>query len=243
MIYLFELPIRIIKYLRYRHGNAVPWRLVFSRIKIRGHGNRIIVSREIGIRSLLGTSIKINGSNNVMELGAIRVEGKLRISIGGECNRLVIGDDVRVGEQLRIEMIKRCRQTRVSLGAKTSFRDVTIRNFDHGSSVKIGRDCMFSYDVLISNTDEHAIFKDGILCNAAKELVIGDHVWVGIGATIFKNSHVASGSVVAAHSCVTRRFADENAVIAGVPACVMKTGVRWTRESPNQILEGQRYAQ
>lgn len=243
MIYLLELPLRIIKYLRYRRGNDVPWRLVFSRIKIRGRGNRVTIPARLGITMLLRVSIKITGSNNVLELGSVRVEGKLRMSIGGNGNRLVVGDDVRVVEQLRVEMIKGCNRALVSIGAKTSMRDVIVRNYDSDSSTIVGEDCMFSYGVLLSNTDEHAIFKDGILCNAAKECVIGDHVWVGIGATIFKNSHVASGSVVAAHSCVTRRFADENAVIAGVPACVVKTGVRWTRESPNQILEGRRYAQ
>lgn len=60
-------------------------------------------------------------------------------------------------------------------------------------------------------------FVDSLL--PLKHISIGSNVWIGTHAVIMND--VASGSVIGAGSILTRSF-DENMVIAGVPAKVIR---------------------
>lgn len=53
------------------------------------------------------------------------------------------------------------------------------------------------------------------------EVTVGDNVWLGRGVMVLKDSHVGSNCVVAAGSIVTKKF-DDNIVIGGIPAKVIK---------------------
>jgi acetyltransferase-like isoleucine patch superfamily enzyme len=51
---------------------------------------------------------------------------------------------------------------------------------------------------------------------------IGDDCWIGAGATILPGVELGRHTIVAAGAIVTRSFIDENQVLAGVPAKVVK---------------------
>jgi len=58
-------------------------------------------------------------------------------------------------------------------------------------------------------------------------IVIGDHVWIGLNATILKGVRIADGSVVAAGAVVTRDVPG-NTLAGGVPASKIKENVTWS---------------
>ena len=58
------------------------------------------------------------------------------------------------------------------------------------------------------------------------EVVIGNHCWIGQNATILKGVTVGEGAIIAANSVVTDDV-PEHALVAGVPARVIKEGVVW----------------
>jgi acetyltransferase-like isoleucine patch superfamily enzyme len=90
--------------------------------------------------------------------------------------------------------------------------------------VVIGDGSALAWDCLLMDTDHHDV-------NAkprTAEIVIGEAVWVGCRATILKGVHIGAGSVVGANSCVTRSFAEPTSLIAGNPACLIRTGVSWS---------------
>ena len=67
--------------------------------------------------------------------------------------------------------------------------------------VVIGDDCMFSTDITIRPSDGHAIVsKDGKYLNKAEDIVIGNHVWLGMGAKVLKGARIPDNSVVALSS-------------------------------------------
>ena len=79
----------------------------------------------------------------------------------------------------------------------------------------IGDDVTISENVVIRDSDNHEIIRNGFTMDAP--IVIGNHVWIGINATILKGVHIGSGSVIAAGSVVTKDVPDY-ALMAGVPA-------------------------
>lgn len=91
---------------------------------------------------------------------------------------------------------------------------------------------MFSHDVDMRNTDSHSILNaKGERINPSSDIVIGNHVWIGIRSTILKGSIIPSESVVAAQSMVTSSLkASEHSLIGGIPAKVLKTDISWDRK-------------
>jgi acetyltransferase-like isoleucine patch superfamily enzyme len=81
-------------------------------------------------------------------------------------------------------------------------------------SVRIGRDCMIARDVLIMDTDQHALPGQEL---QIAPVVLEDRVWVGARAIILKGVQVGHDSIVGAGAIVTRSVAPHT-VVAGPPA-------------------------
>lgn len=90
--------------------------------------------------------------------------------------------------------------------------------------ITIGNDVCIAERVIIRDSDNHLIKRDGYAMT--EPIVIGDHVWIGDGATILKGVTIGNGAIIAAGSVVTKDV-PEKALVAGVPAKVIKTDVEW----------------
>lgn len=105
------------------------------------------------------------------------------------------------------------------------------------TSILIGDDCMFSYDVVLYSNDSHSIFdlNTGENINSTRELsklrkiVIGDHVWLGVRSIILYNSEIGNGSIIGAMSLVKSKIPN-NCIAVGIPARVKRENIAWERE-------------
>jgi carbonic anhydrase/acetyltransferase-like protein (isoleucine patch superfamily) len=102
---------------------------------------------------------------------------------------------------------------------------------DENLSVKIGKDCMLSSNILFRAADGHTLFDvgSGDVINRSRPIKIGDHVWIGAGATFLKGAEVASNVIIGANSIVSKSYLEENVALAGAPARVVKRNVGWSR--------------
>ena len=91
---------------------------------------------------------------------------------------------------------------------------------------------MFAYDIDLRTGDSHSIIdcQTQERLNFAKDIEIGNHVWVATRCLILKGAKVADNSVIASGSIVTKSFSEPGVVIAGNPAKVVKEGITWSRD-------------
>ena len=62
--------------------------------------------------------------------------------------------------------------------------------------------------------------------NHPKDIILGNHVWIGKNATILKGVTIGHDSIIAMGSVVTKSC-EPNSIRAGNPAKVVKTDITW----------------
>lgn len=92
------------------------------------------------------------------------------------------------------------------------------------NEIKIGNRVCIANNVSIRDSDFHHLDYKGY--EISKPIEIGDDVWICDDVTILKGVKIGSGSVIGAKSLVNRDV-PENCLVAGNPAKVIKTDIKW----------------
>jgi len=184
----------------------------------------IIVSRKTKLQSLSGKvsldTIRIGivrigfGGTDMLDYrydraiikitGTVDFKGKAKIGIGAKLSvsgNLILGNNLNITGDVLIICSKK---------------------------ISIDDDVMIAWQSIIMDTDQHYIYdKDDNHINKNREIVIGKNVWVGARSLILKNTVIPSGTIIGANTTITKSFQDENTIIAGNPARILKQKVRW----------------
>lgn len=212
--------------------------------QITGEGNKIIgyvngegheFSSGEGIAGF--REIIIEGNNNTLEFGELIGAHDNIVHVSGDGHHLKMGSSFRFFNNF---IYFSSKGASLVIGKNTSMRDTSI-GLDYKSHIKIGKECMIA-EATIRATDFHSIIdvKTGEILNTPTEpLCIGDRVWLAERCRLLKNASVARGCIVGAEAVVTKKFTEENCIIAGNPAKIIKTGVTWDRAIiPDYIKSG-----
>lgn len=139
-----------------------------------------------------------------------------------------IGQGVNIINHLHIEFTTNCK---INIGDNCTIGSLNILIDTPNITINIGDECLIGFGVTIRSGDGHTIYDINsklILNNPDEQIVIGDHVWVGRNVSILKNAAISKNTIVGMNSVVTKKFANENCVLAGIPAKVVKNGVNWS---------------
>ncbi|MBR1977492.1 acyltransferase [bacterium] len=120
--------------------------------------------------------------------------------------------------------------SKVTIGNNLFFGSGNV-TVTENSSLKIGNDCMFSYDLTFRVGDGHTIINTNtqeVIPNTGN-VCIEDRVWIGTQSTILKNAQIANDTIIGACSVVTKKFDAQNVAIAGNPAKIVKENVAWKK--------------
>ncbi len=165
------------------------------------------------------------------------VINNLFCQIEGDNAKVFLGKNTWINN-LRITILFGQNQF-IHIGEGTSIDGATVDIYED-SGLEIGKNCMLSNHIRIMTGDGHAVedLSGGNIINGGKHIVaLGNHVWMGRGSFLTKNASIAAGSIVAAGAVVTKAFNEENCIVGGNPAKVIKRAIRWHREPPNSFQE------
>jgi len=178
-------------------------RLKKTTIKLRGSNNRLVIGENV---TLTHCEIRLDGKDNLIEIGHNVRFSSGKIYLGGTS-----GQHIRIGTNTTVE------------GAYLLV--------DEAASIDIGRDCMFSTEIIMRTGDKHSILDvvSSERVNRSRDIRVADRVWIGRDVTVLKGAVLHSETVVATRSLVSSAFAEGECVVAGVPARIVKRGVRWDR--------------
>lgn len=181
------------------------------------------------VGSLKKVTIKIDGDESFLQIGENCRVQNCEIRIKGKNNRIIIDDNV-VFKSGKIYLIGGENQE-INIGKNTTVEGAYLLT-DENASIYIADDCMLATDIIIRTGDKHSIIdkSSGRRLNYSEDIVIGKHVWLGRSVHVLKGSTLPANTIVGARSLVNKKFIEENTVIAGSPAKVVKHDINWLRE-------------
>lgn len=174
--------------------------------------------------------ITSTGDDNTLILGEgarLGDLGRPKLEFLGSGNRIILADNVVVkrghyrlsGDNMTI-----------SFGQKTTVNGAYILCLE-GASVSIGDDCMLSYDIEIRTSDAHSVLnhETGKRVNPAKDVSIGNHVWIGKEVMIMPGCAVANDVIIGARTILTSDVEESHVAVAGVPGRIVSRNRSWQR--------------
>jgi len=144
----------------------------------------------------------------------------------GRGARVALGRWSWIGHGCKI----RAHEGEVVIGAKSVLgQECTISAFQH---VSIGRECVVADRVMMIDFDhgivdvEQPIRQQGIY---KRDVRVGHNCWIGYGACVLRGVTIGDNCVVGTSAVVTRDV-PANAIVAGIPARVLRM-----REAPRTL--------
>ena len=200
-----------------------------------GGNNKIILVKkdwtEKCIKSVKGVKVKFHGSNATFKVYEPIPHFK-------KC-KFTFADDSLISIKSSTDDIKNLTVMTEAKGSQLIIGEEFGINSGYflfhkkeNNKIEIGDDCMFSKGITIRTCDGHRIksLETGETINEDKDIKIGNHVWLGQEVTVLKGSEIPNNTIVAYKSIVTRKFTEENTILAGSAAKIVKTKVNWERK-------------
>ncbi|KQN10194.1 hypothetical protein ASE85_04580 [Sphingobium sp. Leaf26] len=190
-----------------------------------GQGNIIVIHKSAHIGDK--TEIRLSGSNNILYVGRDCYLREASVEMKGQAGAVIFSN--RSGTTAgKIKLTG--NGSGVALGWRASWGGGAAMAAE-GKCIVVSDDCMLSNDVLLRTSDSHGIFdlESRERINPAKDVVVGDHVWLGNGVRVNKGSRIARGCIVAQGAIVAGRLDDQHSIYAGTPAQRKRSGISWSR--------------
>lgn len=97
--------------------------------------------------------------------------------------------------------------------------------------IELGNDFLTSWDCQIMDSDTHKVIdaQTRHFNDVSKEVIIGNHVWLGNGVIVNKGTKLPNNTIVASRSLCNKDYSElgEKCVIAGSPAKMVSNNKMW----------------
>jgi acetyltransferase-like isoleucine patch superfamily enzyme len=191
-------------------------------------------------------TVFIGENINVTQKSYIKVRNDNKVNIGSD---ILYNCDIICQEKLSectigssVKFINKCavvlyEKAVCKIGEFSTFSGPSSLFVYNKMAIQIGNDCMFAGKVSFLAGDGHAIFniKTGERINSAdklsgdrNKLIIGNHVWLGVGVTVLNGADIGEGSIVGAGAIIKKKIPN-NCIFVGNPGRIVRKDVAWSR--------------
>jgi len=188
-----------------------------GKIKVTNSKSSIIIKKGKNAKLIIDGNLRIN--SHLLGSSPVRI-------LLSENSILHIKGDFTIGNGVCISIHS---NGKLVIGGKKNesdsgiTADTTLMVF---SNIEIGYDLICAWGVFITDSNWHYIEGQSHQGNVK----IGNHVWIANNSNILKNTQIGDNCIVASNSKLINQKFEADALIAGVPAKVTKTGVVWNRD-------------
>lgn len=201
---------------------------LFMNNKVRGANGNTFRHQNVFLR---GLRLSFDGKGNEVILGGAKPSAitNLHIEVHGSNHKVLIEGGVGAKD---LAIYCADANSLVHVKEDTQIAGKTELATMEGTKIVVGRDCFFSANISLRAGDSHSVIdaKTGLRINPSKDIIVGDHVWIGNTVIITKGTIIGDNSVVATEAVVTGKEFPVNSVIGGNPAKVIKESVNWYAE-------------
>lgn len=195
-------------------------------LHIEDHGtdNRVMILP--ALTQQLNGRIELRGNSNTVAIGAPAQSHALHLGLGSG-SRVVIGPHCLLGQLL----IHTEQNAEVVIGGACAFNGLVRMLLHEPGRIVLGELCLFGGDVDLTISDMHSILdaETGQRINPARDVTIGNHVWIGQRSLVLKGVSIGNDAIIGAGSVVTKDV-PANCIAAGNPARVVRRSVTWRPE-------------
>lgn len=187
------------------------------------HGNTITSATEF----TTNITVKFRGQNNRVLVDPEANIGRLDLVFDCDNGTLIIGPSQKKGSNFNIRVGE---DATVRIGRDVTTTGRCLISAVEGVTVSLGDDVMIASGNQIRADDGHAIFdvKSGKRVNPAKDITVGNHVWIGAQAALLAGAKIGDGSVIGFGNLVNRKIPN-NVIAVGDPAKVVRKNIAWER--------------
>lgn len=157
--------------------------------------------------------------------------------ICGNNSYIEFGKNIRIRLNLYIDA--RAKNVKIVFGHNNNIGSASIFAGDEDDlELIVGNDFLSAANVVFRLADGHTIMdkKTGEIINRPLTGIhIGNHVWVGYNAMLLKDVSIPNNCMIGIGSIVSKHPFQENSIIAGVPARIVRADIEWDSRPIKQL--------
>lgn len=198
--------------------------------------NPLVVRLRSGGKAEINTS-KLNSNVKIASAGDAYVRIGEGVSFG---ERVVVSSTngtILIGDKCKFDSFIKLRTScggRIDIGKMCSLQRDCAIVASFNARIILGEDCMVSYSVFMRAGNSHNMIDLDTLehfdDNSNRDVILGEHVWVGMRVTLLNGVEIGSGSTVGANSFVCKKKFPNNCCVAGNPARILRERTAWIRD-------------
>jgi acetyltransferase-like isoleucine patch superfamily enzyme len=168
--------------------------------------------------------VSIDGSGNTVSIEQPFACGHVAINVSGSCFVKIEGNCVLNGLNIVL-----AAPASLKISHSCGFNGMSHIHAHEKGDISIGCDCLFADQINLATSHVHKIIDVATRerLNPPGSIIIGDHVWLAAGVSIWGGSTIGRDSVIGRGSLVSKKSFPPNSLIAGAPARVIRDGITW----------------